>query len=150
MQLCSCAIHLLKSVSIESVDLLTAEDGLHQSACIKSHFFSPLFLSLSVPHYFLNLFSVHIILSFPTLCSPYPSAPFPFWISSAALSYVLSDHQWHQSNASLHLQPGPRAHGPRREAGWLLSGEGGVWGGETWRRTKTQGQESLCLTALPD
>lgn len=68
----------------------------------------------------------------------------------SSLAFALSDHHRHQSDASLHLQPGPRAHRPRREAGRLLPGAGGVWGGETRRRTKTQGQESPCLTALAD
>lgn len=61
-----------------------------------------------------------------------------------------SDHHRHQSDAPLHLQPGPRALRPRREAGRLLSGEGGVRGGAARRRSETPGQEPPRLAALAD
>lgn len=112
--------------------------GRRTSQCFKSHFFSPLFLSLS-PHHFLLTLSHP--LSFLICLPPSPSLPLLFPL-------VFSDHHRHQSDASLHLQPGPRASGPGREAGRLLPGEGGVRGGET-RRTQKQGQESPYLTALP-
>lgn len=118
-------------------------DSTGQDALNLTSFLLSFFLSLSPPLFF--FISLLLTLSQPLL----PYGP-PICLSlSLALSFVLSDHHWHQSNASLHLQPGPWAHGPWCEAGRLLPGEGGVWGGETWR-TQAQGPESPCLPAFPD
>lgn len=118
------------------------------------HLISLLFSSLffSPPLFFISFLifssSCHFLsyLMFSVSVCPSPSLYFPLF----SLSFVLADHHWHQSDAPLHLQPGPRAYGPGREAGRLLSREGGVWGGETWRRTQAQGQESSRFTAFSD
>lgn len=56
-----------------------------------------------------------------------PASPSPMPVLSPGCSLSSSsDHHRHQPDAPLHLQPGPRALRPRREAGRLLSGEGGV------------------------
>lgn len=72
-----------------------------------------------------------------------------FCIFFYSASFVLADHYWHKSDASLHVQPSSWAYRQGREAGRLLAGEGGVWGGETWR-TQAQGQKPPHLAALPD
>lgn len=120
-QLFSSVIHSLKvsEVSVESVVLLTAEDGLHQSGCIKSHFFSPVSLSLS-PTTFI---SVLLTLSHPLLPYVLPICPSPFLYF--LLSSPLRPHR--PSLTPVRCVAPPPA--------WSTGVQAGVWGWTTtpWR-----------------
>lgn len=115
-----------------------------QSGDTKSFFFfsSP---SLSPLLLFFYLSSpLRLILSLlPVRLSP------PLLCVFSRCTSSLADHHRHQSDASLHLQPGPRAFGPRCEAGRLLPGEGGVRGREARWGAEAPGQEPPHLPALP-
>lgn len=80
MQLCRSVIHKVSEVSVESV---TAEDGLHLLGWIKSHFFSPLFLSLSPTTfiYFLLALSHPLPPCAPPISLPLSPAVFPSLLS---------------------------------------------------------------------
>lgn len=149
MHLCGSVIHSVKASNM-SIVLLWAEDGLHHVGYIQ---FTYLLLSffLFPPLFFLLFsFTYYLVTLSSTICSSYLSVPLPFSVYFSARAVNLTDHHRHKPYASFHIQPGSRANGPGGEVGWLLTGEGGVWGGEARRRTETPRQESPCLAALPD
>lgn len=97
-------------------------------------------------------YEISLLFSSFLLILSLPICPLPLLSVFLSLHFSLDliDHHRHQSDASLHLQPGPRAHRPGCEAGRLLPGEGGVWGGKAWWGAQAPGQESPHLPAFPD
>lgn len=142
-----CVIYSVQVTEVTEV-LLRYDYGLRQSQwtpAVTIHWISLLFFIFLSPLLFVYLFP---LTSPPTLWFLYLSHSL-FCIFFYSFYLVLTDHHWHKSNASIHVQPSPRAYRPGRETGRLLPGEGCVWGRETWR-TQAQGQKPPYLTALTD